>query len=261
MMLGVELDRTDRRILAELQRDGRLSNQGAGRAGFAFSQSVPAPGTAPGERGLYQALRGAGRCRESRAGPAGLRHHQTEQAQRRQPRANGQLRPGCPIMARSGGVLRDVGGHGLSAAHPGGGPGALLPVRHGHPDAASGRGGQVPFFGGGAKVEKNPLFFFFFSPRAGTANPAVCRFSAQVREPASQGRGRGQHQGRAGGIMPMWRFPGSGRCCCTTVNESLPSGCKFCKSRVIVSGLAVAETQGLTLMPIGAGAGVSRSAR
>lgn len=46
-----------------------------------------------------------------------------------------------------------------------------------------------------------------------------------------------------------------------TVNESLPSGCKFCKSRVIVSGLAVAETQGLTLMPIGAGAGVSRSAR
>ncbi|MFJ0451542.1 hypothetical protein WLV07_00005, partial [Bordetella bronchiseptica] len=40
-----------------------------------------------------------------------------------------------------------------------------------------------------------------------------------------------------------------------TVNESLPSGCKFCKSRVIVSGLAVAETQGLTLMPIGAGAG------
>ncbi|KDD58430.1 winged helix-turn-helix DNA-binding protein [Bordetella bronchiseptica OSU553] len=27
MMLGVELDRTDRRILAELQRDGRLSNQ------------------------------------------------------------------------------------------------------------------------------------------------------------------------------------------------------------------------------------------
>ncbi|CFP61543.1 Uncharacterised protein [Bordetella pertussis] len=43
---------------------------------------------------------------------------------------------------------------------------------------------------------------------AGTANHAVCRISAQVREPASQGRRRGQHRGRAGGIMPMWRFPG-----------------------------------------------------
>ena len=47
---------------------------------------------------------------ESRAGPAGLRHHQTEQAQRRQPRANGQLlSPGMSNYGPSGGVLRDVG--------------------------------------------------------------------------------------------------------------------------------------------------------
>ena len=204
MMLGVELiDRSANSCRIRSGKRRAAQQPGAGRAGFAFPQSVPAPGTAPGGAGLYQALRGWSMPRKVRAGPAGLRHHQTEQAQRRQPRANGQLRPGCPIMARSGGGYAMSGTWTICCASRWRtwrtSPGSPWTPLMQHPAvvdmksycAAADQGNHraariaVAVYRDTVPCSTMPsiyIFFFF---------PAVCRFSAQVREPASQGGGAG----------------------------------------------------------------------
>ncbi|WP_352630335.1 AsnC family transcriptional regulator [Mesorhizobium sp. C277A] len=69
--MALEFDEIDRRLLAELQRDGTLSVDQLSES-VAVAQRLLAPGQAAGRGRRHHRTGGAGRCRQARARTFGV---------------------------------------------------------------------------------------------------------------------------------------------------------------------------------------------